>query len=187
MFIEPNTSGLRRGSIEVICGSMFSGKTEELIRRLKRVKIANQSAAIFKPALDTRYDKEQIVSHDTNAIDSKPVQNSRIILELAGDAEVIGIDEAQFFDGDLPDVCDELAKRGIRVIIAGLDMDYLGKPFGQMPHLLAKADFVTKLHAICVQCGHIANYSYRKVANDAQVMLGAKDSYEPRCRSCYDK
>lgn len=185
MFIEPNTSGLRRGSIEVICGSMFSGKTEELIRRLKRVKIANQSAAIFKPALDTRYDKQQIVSHDTNAIDSKPVESARTILELVGNAEVIGIDEAQFFDDQLPDVCDELAKRGIRVIVAGLDMDYLGKPFGQMPSLLAKADFVTKLHAICVKCGHIANYSFRKVANDEQVMLGAKDSYEPRCRTCY--
>lgn len=187
MFIEPNTSGLRRGSIEVICGSMFSGKTEELIRRLKRVKIANQQAAIFKPALDTRYDKQQIVSHDTNAIDSKPVEHSRQILEQAGEADVIGIDEAQFFDNDLPDVCDELAKKGIRVIVAGLDMDYLGKPFGQMPNLLSKADFVTKLHAICMQCGHLANYSFRKIANDQQVVLGAKDSYEPRCRSCYDK
>ncbi len=187
MFIEPNTSGLRRGSIEVICGSMFSGKTEELIRRLKRVRIANQSVAIFKPALDTRYDKEQIVSHDTNAIDSKPVESARIILDFVDNAEVIGIDEAQFFDEQLPDVCDELAKRGIRVIVAGLDMDYSGKPFGQMPSLLAKADFVTKLHAICVKCGHIANYSYRKVANDTQVMLGATDSYEPRCRTCYEK
>ena len=187
MFIEPNTSGLRRGSIEVICGSMFSGKTEELIRRLKRVRIANQSVAIFKPALDTRYDKEQIVSHDTNAIDSKPVESARIILDFVDKAEVIGIDEAQFFDEQLPDVCDELARRGIRVIVAGLDMDYLGKPFGQMPNLLAKADFVTKLHAICVKCGHIANYSYRKVANDTQVMLGATDSYEPRCRTCYEK
>ena len=187
MFIEPNTSGQRRGSIEVICGSMFSGKTEELIRRLKRVKIANQQAAIFKPALDTRYDKQQIVSHDTNAIDSKPVEQSRKILELAGTAEVIGIDEAQFFDAELPEVCEELAKKGIRVIIAGLDMDYLGKPFGQMPNLLAKADFVTKLHAICMQCGHLANHSYRKVVDDAQVLLGAKDSYEPRCRSCYEK
>ena len=187
MFIEPNTSGQRRGSIEVICGSMFSGKTEELIRRLKRVKIANQQAAIFKPALDTRYDKQQIVSHDTNAIDSKPVEHSRRILELAGTAEVICIDEAQFFDAELPEVCEELAKKGIRVIIAGLDMDYLGKPFGQMPNLLAIADFVTKLHAICMQCGHLANYSYRKVVDDAQVLLGAKDSYEPRCRSCYEK
>ncbi len=187
MFIEPNTSGQRRGSIEVICGSMFSGKTEELIRRLKRVRIANQQSAIFKPALDTRYDKQQIVSHDTNSIDSQPVDNSKKILELAGSAEVIGIDEAQFFDSDLPGVCEELAKRGIRVIIAGLDMDYLGNPFGQMPYLLAKADFVTKLHAICVQCGHIANYSYRKIDNDQQVILGAKDTYEPRCRSCYER
>jgi thymidine kinase len=187
MFIEPNTSGLRRGSIEVICGSMFSGKTEELIRRLKRVKIANQKVAIFKPAMDTRYDKQQIVSHDTNAIDSKPVEKARLILELAGDAEVIGIDEAQFFDDELPEICEALARKGIRVILAGLDMDYTGKPFGQMPNLLAIADFVTKLHAICVQCGHIANISYRKVINDAQVLLGAKDSYEPRCRSCYEK
>lgn len=186
MFIEPNISGQRRGSIEVICGSMFSGKTEELIRRLKRVRIANQKSAIFKPTLDTRYDKQQIVSHDTNAIDSKPVEHSKLILDLATDVDVIGIDEAQFFDSDLPDVCEALAKRGIRVIIAGLDMDYQGKPFGQMPFLLAKADFVTKLHAICVQCGHIANYSYRKVSNDEQVMLGAKDTYEPRCRSCYE-
>ena len=187
MFIEPNIKGERRGWIEVICGSMFSGKTEELIRRLKRVKIANQKSAIFKPALDTRYDKQQIVSHDTNAIDSKPVEKARLILELAGDAEVIGIDEAQFFDDELPEICEALAKKGIRVIIAGLDMDYTGKPFGQMPNLLAIADFVTKLHAICVQCGHIANISYRKVINDAQVLLGAKDSYEPRCRSCYEK
>jgi thymidine kinase len=187
MFIEPNTSGLRRGSIEVICGSMFSGKTEELIRRLKRVKIANQPLAIFKPALDTRYHDQQIVSHDTNSIDSKPVDSARSILDFAGNADVIGIDEAQFFDEQLPDVCDVLAKRGIRVIVAGLDMDYSGKPFGQIPNLLAKADFVTKLHAICVKCGHIANYSYRKVANDKQVLLGAKDSYEPRCRSCYEE
>ncbi len=187
MFIEPNTSGLLRGSIEVICGSMFSGKTEELIRRLKRVKIANQTVAIFKPALDTRYDKKQIVSHDTNAIDSKPVENARAILEGAGDVAVIGIDEAQFFDSELPEVCEALAKKGIRVIVAGLDMDYSGKPFGQMPNLLAKADFITKLHAICVQCGHIANYSYRKGASEEQVMLGAKETYEPRCRSCYDK
>lgn len=186
MFIEPNTSGLRRGSIEVICGSMFSGKTEELIRRLKRVRIANQQAAIFKPAMDTRYDKQQIVSHDTNSLDSKPVERARMILDLAGSAEVIGIDEAQFFDSDLSTVCEELAKRGVRVIIAGLDMDFQGNPFGQMPHLLAKADFVTKLHAICMQCGHIANYSYRKVASEEQVLLGAKDAYEPRCRSCYD-
>jgi thymidine kinase len=185
MFIEPNNSGQRRGSIEVICGSMFSGKTEELIRRLKRVKIANQKVEIFKPAIDTRYAEEKIVSHDTNSIHSTPINDSRKILELAGDVEVIGIDEAQFFDEHIADVCDKLAFKGIRVIVAGLDMDYLGNPFGQMPFIMAKADYVTKLHAICMQCGNIANYSYRKVANSDQVMLGATDSYEPRCRNCY--
>ncbi|MFZ9386915.1 MAG: thymidine kinase [Chitinophagaceae bacterium] len=187
MFIEPNTSGERRGSIEVICGSMFSGKTEELIRRLKRVKIANLKVEIFKPAIDVRYDQVKIVSHDATAIQSTPVEHSGRILELAGDVDVIGIDEAQFFDDQIANVCDELAFRGIRVIVAGLDMDYLGNPFGQMPHLMAKADYVTKLHAICMQCGHIANYSFRKVANEEQVMLGAKEVYEPRCRKCYER
>jgi thymidine kinase len=185
MFIEPSLRGERRGWIEVICGSMFSGKTEELIRRLKRVKIANLKVEIFKPAVDIRYDEVNIVSHDTNAILSTPIDNSQKILLLAQDVDVIGIDEAQFFDNELPNVCDELAYRGIRVIVAGLDMDYTGKPFGQMPFILAKADYVTKLHAICVICGHIANYSYRKIPNDDQVMLGAKDVYEPRCRVCY--
>ena len=185
MFIEPNIRGDRRGWIEVICGSMFSGKTEELIRRLKRVKIANLKVEIFKPAIDVRYDEIKIVSHDTNAIPSTPIDNSQKILLMAHDVEVIGIDEAQFFDDQLPGVCDELALRGIRVIVAGLDMDYLGNPFGPMPQILAKADYVTKLHAICMQCGNIANYSYRKVASDEQVMLGAKDVYEPRCRVCY--
>ena len=186
MFIEPNTSGERRGSIEVICGSMFSGKTEELIRRLKRVKIANLKVEIFKPAIDTRFDTEKIVSHDASAIPSTPIDNSQKILKLTGDASVIGIDEAQFFDEGIAGVCDELAFRGIRVIVAGLDMDYLGNPFGQMPFIMAKADYVTKLHAICMQCGNIANYSYRKIANDEQVVIGAKDVYEPRCRNCYD-
>ncbi len=186
MFIEPNTSGHRRGSIEVICGSMFSGKTEELIRRLKRVKIANLKVEIFKPTIDTRYDEVKIVSHDSTAIQSTPVDNSQKILLMAGDVDVIGIDEAQFFDSEIANVCDELAFRGIRVIVAGLDMDYLGVPFGQMPYIMAKADYVTKLHAICMKCGNIANYSYRKVSNDEQVMLGAKDVYEPRCRNCYD-
>jgi thymidine kinase len=185
MFIEPNIRGERRGWIEVICGSMFSGKTEELIRRLKRVKIANLKVEIFKPAVDIRYDETNIVSHDTNAILSTPIDNSQKILLLAQDADVIGIDEAQFFDPELANVCDELAYRGMRVIIAGLDMDYTGKPFGQMPFLLAKADYITKLHAICVKCGHIANYSYRKIPNEEQVMLGATDVYEPRCRTCY--
>ena len=164
---------------------MFSGKTEELIRRLKRVKIANLKVEIFKPAMDLRYDENNIVSHDTNAIISTPIDNSQKILLLAQGADVIGIDEAQFFDDELPNVCDELAFRGIRVIIAGLDMDFTGKPFGQMPFLLAKADYITKLHAICMKCGNIANYSYRKIPNDDQVMLGEKDLYEPRCRVCW--
>ena len=186
MFIEPNNSGERRGSIEVICGSMFSGKTEELIRRLKRVKIANQKLEIFKPAIDTRYDQVKIVSHDATAIHSTPVDSSKKILELAQDVEVIGIDEAQFFDEDIANVCDTLAFRGIRLIVAGLDMDYLGNPFGQMPALLAKADYITKLHAICQQCGSMANCSFTKVATEGQVLLGATDSYEPRCRKCYE-
>jgi thymidine kinase len=188
MFIEPNIRGDRRGWIEVICGSMFSGKTEELIRRLKRVKIANLRVEIFKPAIDIRYDETKIVSHDTTAIQSTPVDHSQKILLMApADVEVIGIDEAQFFDDQIADVCDQLAARGIRVIVAGLDMDYLGKPFGQMPFIMSKADYVTKLHAICMQCGHIANYSYRKISNDDQVMLGAKDVYEPLCRKCYNE
>lgn len=187
MFIEPNTSGEKRGSIEVICGSMFSGKTEELIRRLKRVKIANQKVEIFKPAIDVRYDEVKIISHDATAIHSTPVDNSQKILLLAQGVEVVGIDEAQFFDAEIANVCDELARRGIRVIVAGLDMDYLGKPFGQMPYIMAKADYVTKLHAICMQCGSIANYSYRKIPNEDQVMLGATEAYEPRCRKCYYK
>lgn len=187
MFIEPNIRGERRGWIEVVCGSMFSGKTEELIRRLKRARIANLNVEIFKPGIDVRYDKVKIVSHDTNAIQSTPVDNSQKILLLAQDADVIGIDEAQFFDEELPKVCDDLALRGVRVIVAGLDMDYLGNPFGPMPDLMAKADYVTKVHAICVKCGNIANYSYRKVPNDDQVMLGELDVYEPRCRICYNQ
>ena len=174
MFIEPNLSGERRGFIEVICGSMFSGKTEELIRRLKRVKIANLSVEIFKPKIDKRYHEQNIISHDENAIISTPIDNSQTILLLAQNVDVIGIDEAQFFDDQLPDVCDQLALRGVRVIVAGLDMDYQGRPFGQMPNLLAKADFITKLHAICVKCGNIANYSYRKTSVNNLVVLGEK-------------
>jgi thymidine kinase len=185
MFIEPHLLGERRGWIEVICGSMFSGKTEELIRRLKRAKIANLKVEIFKPAMDTRYHERHIVSHDENAIQSTPIENSQTILLLAGDVDVIGIDEAQFFDDQLPEVCDQLAVRGIRVIVAGLDMDYLAKPFGQMPYLLAKAEYITKLHAICVKCGNIANYSFRKTTQRGQVLLGEGDTYEPRCRHCY--
>jgi thymidine kinase len=185
MFIEPTLYGERRGWIEVICGSMFSGKTEELIRRLRRAKIANLKVEIFKPAIDIRYHKMHIVSHDENSISSTPIDNSQTILLLANDVDVIGIDEAQFFDDLLPEVCDQLALRGTRVIVAGLDMDYLRKPFGQMPFLLAKADYITKLHAICVKCGNIANYSYRKTEHDAQVLLGEATVYEPRCRHCY--
>src|ERR1700712_4684675 len=184
MFIEPSISGERRGWIEVICGSMFSGKTEELIRRLKRVKIANLKAEIFKPAIDVRYDKTNIVSHDTNFIHSTPVESSQSILLLAQDVDVVGIDEAQFFDAEIGNVCEQLALKGVRVIVAGLDMDYTGKPFGQMPNLLSVADYITKLHAICVKCGNIANISYRKVAGGGQVLLGEKDVYEPRCRHC---
>lgn len=185
MFIEPNIRGEKRGWIEVICGSMFSGKTEELIRRLKRARIANLKVEIFKPAIDVRYDEEKIVSHDENAILSTPIDNSQKILLLAQDVDVVGIDEAQFFDPEIANVCEELAVRGIRVIVAGLDMDYKGKPFGQMPNLLAIADYITKLHAICVVCGNIANISYRKSADEGQVVLGEKDKYEPRCRHCY--
>lgn len=187
MFIEPNIRGDRRGWIEVICGSMFSGKTEELIRRLKRVKIANQKVEIFKPTIDVRYDVTKIVSHDTTAIQSTPVDNSQKILQMAQNVDVIGVDEAQFFDAEIANVCEELAFRGIRVIVAGLDMDYLGNPFGPMPAILAKADYVTKVHAICMRCGNIANYSYRKTATGGQVVLGEKDIYEPLCRVCYNK
>lgn len=184
MFIEPIISGEKRGWIEVICGSMFSGKTEELIRRLKRARIANLKVEIFKPALDTRYDETQVVSHDANAIQSTPIENSQTILLLAQDVDVVGIDEAQFFDNEITTVCETLASRGIRVIVAGLDMDYMGRPFGQMPDLLAIADFITKLHAICVKCGNLANISFRKTTQESQVLLGEKETYEPRCRKC---
>ena len=184
MFIEPNFRGERRGWIEVICGSMFSGKTEELIRRLKRVEIAHLKAEIFKPSFDKRYDEQKIVSHDENRILSTPIDNSQTILLLAQDVDVVGIDEAQFFDDQITTVCEALALKGMRVIVAGLDMDYQGKPFGQMPNLLAIADYITKLHAICVVCGNIANVSYRKVNTGGQLLLGEKDIYEPRCRVC---
>ena len=185
MFIEPNLTGERRGWIEVICGSMFSGKTEELIRRLKRAKIANLKVEIFKPGVDIRYDEMNIVSHDSNAIHSTPIDNSQKILLLAQDVDVVGIDEAQFFDPEIMHVCQQLALQGIRVIVAGLDMDYMGKPFGQMPHLLAIADYITKLHAICVRCGNIASFSHRKVDKGGQFFLGEKDEYEPLCRLHY--
>ncbi len=187
MFIEPSLSGERRGWIEVICGSMFSGKTEELIRRLKRAKIANLRVEIFKPGIDVRYDENNVVSHDANMIQSTPIENSQNILLLSQDVDVVGIDEAQFFDAEILNVCEILATKGMRVIVAGLDMDYKGQPFGAMPQLLAIADYITKLHAICVQCGHIANISYRKSAAQQQVLLGEKDIYEPRCRICAQK
>ncbi|MBO7302287.1 MAG: thymidine kinase [Bacteroidaceae bacterium] len=175
----------RRGRIEVICGSMFSGKTEELIRRLKRAKFAKQKVEIFKPALDTRYSDVEVVSHDSNHIGSTPIESSTSILLLATDVDVVGIDEAQFFDADLVDVCNELARRGTRVIIAGLDMDFKCQPFGPMPALMSIADEVTKVHAICVRCGNLAYVSHRLVSNDKQVLLGEKAEYEPLCRECY--
>ncbi len=187
MFIE-RTNGLRTpdgchmGWIEVICGSMFSGKTEELIRRVNRAIIARLNVRIFKPALDTRYHAENVVSHDATSIQSTPVASAREILALAEDCELIGIDEAQFFDDEIVAVCNELANAGKRVVIAGLDMDSEGRPFGPMPSLMAIAEYVTKVHAICVVCGELANYSYRKVATPGQILLGEKDSYEARCR-----
>lgn len=188
MFIEPRMEkkmGHRSGWIEVICGSMFSGKTEELIRRLNRAAIAKQHVEIFKPSTDVRYHEEDIVSHSRQRIPSTPVDSSQAILDLAGSCEVVGIDEAQFFDADLPNVVTQLANEGKRVILAGLDMDSQGRPFGPMPTLMSLAEYVTKVHAICVQCGDVAHYSYRKVANEDQVLLGEKDSYEARCRACF--
>lgn len=175
----------RRGRIEVICGSMFSGKTEELIRRLKRAKFARQKVEIFKPALDTRYSDVEVVSHDSNHIVSTPIESSASILLLTSDVDVVGIDEAQFFDSELVEVCNELARRGVRVIIAGLDMDFRCQPFGPMPALMAVADEVTKVHAICVKCGNLAYVSHRLVSGDKQVLLGEKMEYEPLCRECY--
>lgn len=172
------------GWVEVICGSMFSGKTEELIRKLNRAKIAKQKVEIFKPSIDTRYHEADIVSHNANAIRSTPVQTAHEILLLSGDSQVIGIDEAQFFDEGLVEVCTILADTGKRVIVAGLDMDFQGKPFGPMPQLMAISEFVTKVHAICVVCGELASYSYRKTNNNSQVMLGETESYEARCRKC---
>lgn len=178
----------RRGSIEVICGSMFSGKTEELLRRLKRAKIAKQEIEIFKPAIDTRYSEVDIISHDKNSIPSTVVEHSSNILLLSSNIEVVGIDEAQFFDQGLVDVCQQLADQGIRVIVAGLDMDFKRNPFGPMPALCAIADDVKKVHAICVECGRLANYSYRLVSNnDKQVMLGELQEYKPLCRLCYTR
>ena len=177
----------RSGRIEVICGSMFSGKTEELIRRLRRAKFAKQRVEIFKPAIDTRYSDEDVVSHDQKHITSTPIDSSASILLLSSDIDVVGIDEAQFLDNGLPDVCNELANRGVRVIIAGLDMDFKGVPFGPIPALCAIADDVTKVHAICVKCGSLAYVSHRTVDNDRRVLLGETQEYEPLCRECYRK
>lgn len=177
----------RPGRIEVVCGSMFSGKTEELIRRMKRAVFAHQKVEIFKPAIDTRYSEEDVVSHDSNSIRSTPVESSASILLLSSDIDVVGIDEAQFLDDGLVDVCNQLANRGVRVIIAGLDMDFKGVPFGPMPALCAIADDVTKVHAICVKCGNLAYLSHRIVSGDKRVMLGEQTEYEPLCRECYQK
>lgn len=187
MFIEPiGNRGRQRGWIEVICGCMFSGKTEELIRRLKRAQFAHQKVEIFKPLTDMRYHDENIVSHNANEIRSTPVDSSLNILLMAGDAEVIGVDEAQFFDKELPNVCAQLASRGIRVIAAGLDMDYRAQPFGPMPNLMAQAEYVTKVHAICMKCGDLATHSFRTSQENSLVLLGEKESYEPRCRNCFN-
>jgi thymidine kinase len=188
MFLENSiTEGAKRGWIEVICGSMFSGKTEELIRRLKRAKFANQRVEIFKPQIDTRYSEAEVVSHDANSILSTPVTSSRNISLMVSEVDVVGIDEAQFFDAGLVEVCNQLADQGIRVIVAGLDMDFRGMPFGPMPAIIATAEYVTKVHAICMQCGNLAQFSHRKTMADKLVVLGEKDIYEPLCRSCFIK
>ncbi len=188
MFLENNLRPHhRRGWIEVVVGSMFSGKTEELIRRLKRAQFARLKVEIFKPQIDTRYDEQQVVSHDSNAIHSTPVPNSSNILLLASDTDVVGIDEAQFFDEGLIQVCAQLADNGVRVIVAGLDMDFRGKPFGPIPGLMATAEYVTKVHAICMLCGNLANHSHRISGGQALVELGEKDSYEPLCRDCFNE
>jgi thymidine kinase len=188
MFLEnTDNRGRRQGWIEVVCGSMFSGKTEELIRRMRRAEFAKMKVEIFKPRIDSRYHEENVVSHNQASIRSTVVDHSSQLLLLTGDVEVIGIDEAQFFDDGLPEVCNQLANQGIRVIIAGLDMDYMGRPFGPMPHLLAIAEFVTKVHAICVQTGNLANYSYRHVPGDSVVQLGEKESYVPLSRMAFNQ
>jgi thymidine kinase len=187
-FLENSVSAAgRRGSVEVITGSMFSGKTEELIRRLRRAQFAGLKVEIFKPSLDKRYSETRVVSHDDKSIVSTPVDHATAILLLAGDVNVVGIDEAQFFDNSIVDVCNKLADNGIRVVVAGLDMDFMGKSFGPMPALLAVAEFVTKVHAICMRCGNLAQCSFRKSDEDQVVVLGEKDKYEPLCRTCYNK
>jgi thymidine kinase len=186
MFIERNINYKKKvGSVEVIAGSMFSGKTEELIRRLKRAKIAKLKVEIYKPAMDVRYSETEVVSHDENSIRSTPVENSANILLLSGDVDVIGIDEAQFFDKGLIEVAEKLADMGVRVIIAGLDMDFKGVPFGPIPGLMAIADYITKVHAICVKCGNVAQFSHRLSEKEQVVLLGEKNIYEPLCRGCF--
>ncbi|WP_375713467.1 thymidine kinase [Fluviicola sp.] len=188
MFLEQIPSEARQyGWIEVICGSMFSGKTEELIRRLKRVEFAQQKLLLFKPAIDNRYHEDQVVSHEGSSLEAIPVTNSSDILKHWKKERVVAIDEAQFFDEGLITICNDLAKHGVRVIIAGLDMDYLGQPFGPMPNLLCIAEYVTKVHAICVSCGNLAQYSHRTTKDEGQVLVGAVEKYEPLCRSCYNK
>ncbi|MBR6129688.1 MAG: thymidine kinase [Bacteroidaceae bacterium] len=182
-----NGEMMRRGRVEVVCGSMFSGKTEELIRRLRRAQFAKQKVEIFKPAMDVRYSEQEVVSHEGTSILSTPVDSSASILLMGQESDVVGIDEAQFFDEHIVEVCNELASKGIRVIVAGLDLDFEGQPFGPMPALLAIADEVTKVHAICVRCGALAYVSHRIVAGEKQVMLGEKQEYEPLCRECYAK
>lgn len=184
MFLE-KTSYVHKGWVEVICGSMFSGKTEELIRRLNRARIAKQRVEIFKPQIDTRYSETDVVSHNENSIQSIPIQSSSQIMLYMSEVDVIGIDEAQFLDAELPSVCNYLASKGIRVVVAGLDMDFKGNPFGPIPALLATAEFVTKVHAICVRCGDLAQYSHRTASSQKLVMLGEMDSYEPLCRKCF--
>ncbi len=186
MFLEKDkNNSLRTGWIEVICGSMFSGKTEELIRRLNRARIARQKVEVFKPAVDTRYDEKDVVSHDEKKTSSIPVQNASQILFYAEDFEVVGIDEAQFFGDEIVNVCNQLAEKGKRVVVSGLDMDFKGNPFGPIPALMAIAEYVTKVHAICIRCGNPANYSHRTVADEKLVVLGETDAYEPLCRKCF--
>ncbi|NJC26694.1 thymidine kinase [Neolewinella antarctica] len=185
MFLEPHFSGQRSGWLEVICGSMFSGKTEELIRRIKRARIAGQHVEIFKPAIDTRYGEAEVVSHDSNSLAAIPVTNTKQLLDLPKDVTVIGLDEAQFFDATVVDHVQILASQGRRVIIAGLDMDFRGQPFGPMCSLLAVAEYITKVHAICSHCGNLATHSYRLVQDENTVVLGEKEAYEARCRRCY--
>ncbi len=187
-FLENSVRGnVKRGSVEVITGSMFSGKTEELMRRLRRATFAGLKVEVFKPSIDVRFSQAQVVSHDDRSIVSTPVDNASSILLLAGDADVVGIDEAQFFDNSIIEVCNKLADKGVRVVIAGLDIDFMGNPFGPMPGILSIAEFVTKVHAICVRCGNLAQYSFRKSDEAQVVVLGEKDKYEPLCRNCYNR